>query len=75
MKQCFMTGQHQSVSLRKDGDGNQDLMLHFLPVVSVAKSIWEDPSHSDVMNMAPEVLLDRKGERILFDFSSGETCE
>jgi hypothetical protein len=73
MQTCFMTGQHQSVSLHTSVDGEQPMMLYYLPVIAVAKSIWEDPSHADVMHMAPEVVLNGAGERILFDFNGGDS--
>jgi hypothetical protein len=69
---AFMLQKHQSVNLaRPDVDGQQVLMCHYVPVTTVAASIFKDKELADYMHYQPRPVFTESGTRILHDFASG----
>ena len=70
--QTFMEQGHRSVDLADPSvDGDQSLMLHYVPITTVAASIFQDSELQDHIHYQPRPVFDGDGERLLFDFPSG----
>jgi hypothetical protein len=70
--EAFMEQGHKTVSLADPSvDGEQLMNLQYVPVTTVACSIFKDRALRNHIHYSPRPVFDENGQRVIFDYPSG----